>query len=218
MKFELSNGQVISARQAWHDAFTTDIRAIDYVELANGAGVQFTVKGSDNCTMNHCDKGKIQQVIHGIRQENKIAWAWGMYAYAPNGTQNLNSLMNILLPFALNSVRTEKFNSFTSPECGRLAFAAIHDASIEAWTDARYRRKRSEMAAFCNCTVEKYQKQWMPIFFNMKDRLRDLGAIALPPVASVVWMLVDKAKGELNSDLLCSNLNLSLDPVLPDAI
>jgi len=46
MRFVLESGHVISARQAIHDCFMSDIKAIDYEELANGAGVQFTAKSS----------------------------------------------------------------------------------------------------------------------------------------------------------------------------
>lgn len=196
MKFELSSGAAMSARQAWHDAFVSGVGSIDIREVLNTMGVQFSAKGGDNCTMEHCDKGKIQQVIHNIKMDNKTAWAWGMFAYAPIGTENQATLMNILLPFALNAVKTDKFNPFESADCGRLAFAAIGDARIEAVTDKRHRRKRSEVAAFCRCSVEEYEKHWMPIFFKMKDAVRDLSAIALPPVAKVVWQIVDKKNGE----------------------
>lgn len=196
MKFELSNGSAISARQAWHDAFVSGVGSIDIRDVLNTLGVQFSAKGADKIIMDLCDKAKIQQAIHNIRVENKIVWAWGMFAYSPIGTENQNTLINILLPFALSAVKSEQFNSFQSVECGRLAFAAVADARIEAVTDQRHRRKRSEMAAFCRCSVAHYEKHWMPIFFKMKDAARDLSAQALPPVAKVVWQIVDKKNGE----------------------
>ncbi len=199
MRFETANHNAMSARQAWHDAFVTGIRAIDYVELANGAGVQFTAKGSDNCTMDHCDKGKIQQVIHTLKMTQRNAWAWGMFAYSPEGTETASMLMNILFRFALESVKTETFNPFLSAECGRIAFVAVNDAAQEGRMDKRKRRNWSEMAILCRCTVEVYEKTWMPIFFKMKDSVRDLDAIALPPVANMVWTLIDKSNGEIGA-------------------
>lgn len=199
MNYELSSGQVMSARQAWHDAFVSGVGSIDIREVLNTLGVQFSAKGGDNCTMEHCDKGKIQQVIHNIKMDNKTVWAWGMFAYAPIGTENQNSLLNILTAFALEVVRTEKFNPFMSHECGLLAFAAIGDARVEAVTDKRHRRKKNEMAAYCRCSIDQYEKVWMPIFFKMKDAVRDLSAKALPPVAKVVWQIVDKHNGEMHA-------------------
>ncbi len=199
MRFETANGNAMSARQAWHDAYVTGIKAIDYAELANGAGVQYTTKGSDNCTMHHCDKGKVQQVIHTLKMTERNAWAWGMFAYAPDGTETASMLLNILFRFAMQSVKTDSFNPFLSVECGRLAFIAVNDAAKEGRTGIRGRRKWDEMAAYCRCSVDDYKDKWMPIFFKMKDSVRDLDAVALPPVASLVWTLIDKSNGELSA-------------------
>lgn len=230
MRFETSSGNAMSARAAWHEAFVSGIRAIDYVELANGAGVQFTAKSSDNCTMDHCDKGKIQQAIYKIKLENKVAWAWGMFAYAPDGAENKNTLMNTLIPFCFNAVKTEEFNPYLLPLFGAVAICAIHDAAIEDCTGQRVRRRAADMAALLwggpimaacnegktqgvrrcilnckNCRAlmaektKAYEKTIRPKFFIMKDTLKGLSAIALPPVASVVWALVDKAGGDLGA-------------------
>lgn len=230
MKFETSSGNAMSARAAWHEAFVSGIRAIDYVELANGAGVQYTARGSDNCTMDHCDKGKIQQAVFKLKHANPVAWAWGMFAYAPDGAENKNTLINTLIPFCFNTVKTEEFNPYMVPFFGALAVCAIHDAAIEDCSGSRMRRKAVDMAALLwggpilarcndgkvpgqrkcalNCKacravmVEKtkeYERVIRPMFFIMKDSLKGLSAIALPPVATVLWTLVDKANGEVGA-------------------
>lgn len=197
MRFENSSGSAIGARFAWHEAFSSGIAGIDIRDIANSCGVQFSAKGGDGKTMDHCDKGKIQQIINTIKVQNKTAWAWGMLAYAPEGTENISLLRNILLDFAFKSVQTEKLNPYMTSQCGHLAFVAIADASIEARTGTRHRRKRAEMAAILKCSVDDYLKKWSPVFFKMKDALKDLDSIALPPVADVIWMIVDKSKGDL---------------------
>lgn len=51
MRFVLASGHVISAGQAIHDCFMSDIKAINYEELENGAGVQFTAKSSETIAL-----------------------------------------------------------------------------------------------------------------------------------------------------------------------
>ncbi len=204
MKFQLSSGNAMSARQAWHDAFVTDIKAIDYVEIANGSGVQYTAKGSDNCTMNHCDKGKIQQVISNLKSHNLIAWAWGMWSYAPEGTENANTLINILFKFAMGCVNAKhleaigKKSAYESMQCGKLARIALEHAKVEADAQQRFSYSRADMARLLHVSVEDYRKLYLRIFISMKDALHDLDAIALSPVATVVWVLIDKDSGDFD--------------------
>lgn len=202
MKFNPSAEGTISARKYWHDAFISDVRAIDYEDLANGAGVQFTAKGSDNCTMSHCDKGKIQQAIHNLKQENKLAWAWGMFSCAPDGVENKNALVNMLFKYAMESVPAaylkaiNKTSAFMSMECGKLARIAMEHAKIEVNSKVRHPHGHAEMAALLRVSKEDYKKIYLRIFVVMKDALRDLDGAALPPVARVVWLLIDKAQGD----------------------
>jgi hypothetical protein len=37
------------------------------------------------------------------------------------------------------------------------------------------------MAALLKCSVDDYLKKWLPVFFAMKDALKDLDAVAPPP-------------------------------------
>jgi hypothetical protein len=196
MRFENSTGGAIGARFAWHEAFSSDVSGIDIREIANSSGVQFSAKGGDGKTMDHCDKGKIQQVVNTIKHQNKSAWAWGMLAYAPEGAENVSLLRSVLIDYAFKSVQSEKLNPYVTHQCGHLAFIAISDASIEARTGTRHRRKRAEMAKLLKCSVDDYLRKWSPIFFKMKDALKDLDAVALPPVADVVWLIIDKSNGE----------------------
>jgi hypothetical protein len=192
----------ISARKFWHDAFISDIKAIDYAELANGAGVQYTAKGSDNCTMSHCDKGKIQQAVSNLKSENNIAWAWGMFSCAPDGTECKNTLVNKLFEFALKSIPsfylTEigKESGFMSMECGKLARIAMEHAKIEANTKQRVPHNYAEMARLLGVTKYYYKLNYLRIYIVMKDSLRDLDRIALPPIAKVVWLIIDKSEGD----------------------
>lgn len=169
-------------------------------DIANSCGVQFSAKGGDGKTMDHCDKWKIQQIINTVKCRDKSAWACGTLAYAPEGAKNISVLRNILLDFAFRAVQSERLNPYMVFQCGHLAFIAIADAAVEARTGARYRRKRADMAFLLKCSIDEYIKKWSPIFFRMKDSLKDLDSVALPPVADVIWMIIDKASGDLGAD------------------
>lgn len=205
MKFVSSSGQAIAARHAWHEAFNSNITSIDMREVANHFGVQFSCKGGDNNIMDHCDKGKIQQIINTVRNQNQNAWAWGMFAYSPEQFGNTSSIRNILFRFAMDAVTHSKFNAFQSHPCGKLAFLAMQDASIESRTGARRKRKRVDVANLLGIDEETYKREWMSRFVKMKDVLKDLDAIALPPVSSVVWMLIDKAQGSDSESAIASD-------------
>ncbi len=199
MKFVNSEGFAAGARQAWHEAFDPGISSIDMREILNSYGVQFTAKGGDGKTMDHCDKGKIQQVVHTIKVKDKVAWAWGMWAYSPQQFGDTSEIKSLLLGYAFNAVQTDKFNPYLVAEAGHLAFIAMQDAAVEGRTGERYRRKRVDMARLLKCSADEYLKRWVPIFFKMKDALKDLDAIALPPVAEAIWLLVDKSNGEFSA-------------------
>ncbi len=196
MNFQTSNGNAMSARQAWHDAFVSGVGSIDTREVLNTLGVQFTAKGGGSCTMEHCDKGKIQQAIHNLRMKSLLAWAWGMYAYAPDGTENVNLLKGILFPHAMRAVTNDAFNPFLFAICGDIVELALNDAKVEANTDKRLLRRSADMSEALCCSEDEYIARWRPIFFIMKDSLRELSAVALPPIAQVVWLIVDKQCGE----------------------
>jgi hypothetical protein len=202
MRFQATQDGTISARKFWHDAFISDVKAIDYAELANGSGVQFTAKGSDNCTMSHCDKGKIQQAVSNLKSNNSLAWAWGMFSCAPDGVENKNSLVNALFEFAMKSVLPSylsaigRKSAFESMECGKLARIAMEHAKIEANTKQRLAHNHGDMARLLRVDKEVYKKLYLRIFVAMKDALRDLDGLALPPIAKVVWLIIDKAEGD----------------------
>jgi hypothetical protein len=52
------------------------------------------------------------------------------------------------------------------------------------------------MAHLLRVSVEDYRKLYLRIFISMKDALHDLDAIVLPPVANVVWLMIDKNEGD----------------------
>ncbi|WP_331352002.1 hypothetical protein [Cellvibrio sp. UBA7671] len=91
-----------------------------------------------------------------------------MLAYAPEDSENISLLRNILLDFAFKAIQTEKLNPFVSAECKRLVFIAIVDAAVEARTGTRHRRKYTNMAQLMKCSVNDYLKKWPPLFFGIK--------------------------------------------------
>jgi hypothetical protein len=185
----------MGARAAWHWAFDSGINSIDMREVLDHFGVQFSAKGADGQIMAHCEKARIQQVIYKLRIQHRAAWAWGMTAYAPDGSENISLLRNILLEFAFRAVATPKFNPYMSHEAGKIAFIAISDAAIESrrGDGQRYKRKRSDMAAMLRCDVEAYKRDWSPKLYAMKDALKDLDGVCLPPVFDALAMMADKA-------------------------
>jgi len=195
----------MGARAAWHWAFDPGINSVDMRDVLDHFGVQFSARGADGAIMAHCEKARIQQVIHNLRIQHKEAWAWGMLAYAPDGTENLNLLRSLLLPYVFRAVTTAKFNAFMSVQAGQLAFIAITDAAIEARRadGQRHKRKRADMAGLLRVDVELYRKEWAPRLYAMKDALKDLDGICLPRVADVIWLLADKASGDA---LACHDL------------
>lgn len=75
----------LCARQAWHDAFMTDLAAPDFATQAANVGVQKTARGADNAIVDHCERGFIIAAVHRLREVDYIAYCWGMIAYAPRG-------------------------------------------------------------------------------------------------------------------------------------
>ncbi|HMW73157.1 MAG TPA: hypothetical protein PKD17_15120, partial [Cellvibrionaceae bacterium] len=76
----------LCARQAWHDAFMTDLAAPDFATQAANVGVQKTARGANNAIVDHCERGFIIAAVHRLREADYIAYCWGMIAYAPQGT------------------------------------------------------------------------------------------------------------------------------------
>lgn len=188
----------MGARAAWHWAFDPGVNSVDMREVLDSFGVQFSARGADGRIMAHAEKGRIQQAINTLKINKREAWAWGMLVYAPEGTENVNSLRNILMAYVFEVVKTQKFNPYMSAEAGKLAFIAMTDAGIEARAGdgSRHKRKRAEMASLLRCDVETYKREWSPKLYAMKDALKDLDAIALPPVFYVIALMAEKAESK----------------------
>ncbi len=186
----------MGARAAWHWAFDPAVNSVDMRDVFNTLGVQFSARGPDSF-MSRIEKGWIQQAVHALKIKKPEAWAWGMLAYAPDGTENISLLRNILITHVFEIVRTAKFNPFMSSEAGKLVFIAMIDAAIEARRDdgKRCMRKRADMTALLRCTADAYKRDWAPKLYAMKDALKDLDAIALPPIFDVIALMADKAFG-----------------------
>ncbi len=199
MKFKLSEEKAMSARQAIHDAFLNDQRAIDYEALANGSGVQFTTKGADNCIMDHCDKGKVQQVLFKLQKRNLVAWAWAMLAYAPQDAISLKTAQCILIPYLFVNLRNKAFNPFQIDFYRKLCERAITDACADARAGRRQKHDRKAIAAICRCSKEDYETSWRFQYYRIKDMLVDLDSVALPPVGNLIWACIDKENGSITA-------------------
>lgn len=195
MKFD-NNGMAVSAAWVWHEAFNTGVTSIDYREVLNTFGVQFSAKGGDNKTMDHCEKGIIQQAIEKLKHENHVAWAWGMHAYAPDGSANKILLTSVLFGYIMGWMPDNTKIGGDQFILGSLAWIAIQDAKTESHTSDRVKRKAVDMAQLVKVSQDDYEKVWRWRFFLMKDHLKDLSGQALPPIANVIWAMVDKKDGD----------------------
>lgn len=186
----------ITARQVIHDAFTADITGIDIKAMYEEGGIQFTAKGADNKIMDHAEKGIIQQALAVQRHNDPVAWAWNMIAYSPAGTarsQERNLLQSYLLHLHI----------LRHPDCsipqlmlGMLARMAWEDIRHEDTTRERKRRKYEHMGRLFKVSAEEYEKSWHKHYVAFRGYCQALPERSLPPIADVIWMMIDKKEGD----------------------
>lgn len=152
----------LCARQAWHDAFMTDLAAPDFATQAAGVGVQFSARGADNKIVDHCERGFIQQAIAILRERDVVAHAWGMIAYAPQGVATMGdfSVMFGHLRTAFFSrlpPESELLKLRYNPEFERILKLLIKIAVIDAGAEDARRGQKDIIKVFRRLTADLAQ-------------------------------------------------------------
>lgn len=190
--------KMISARHAWHWAFLDDQRSIDFRDVLNEWGVQFTARGADNRIMDHVEKGMIQQAVALLRERDQVAWAWGMVAYAPPGTAHgfeRSILCQWLREHFYAHADHVEFAGYrhtvNDVKLRTLALIAALDVAHEDVTGHRRRRKYADLAKAASIAGghAEYQRDWHRHYVFFRDLVKDLPGRALPPIATVVWRI-----------------------------
>jgi len=178
--------QFKSLRQMIHDAFMTDVKAIDIKALYEEGGIQFTAKGADGKIMDHVQKGYVQHALALQREQDPLSWAWNMFAYSPVGTAGSRE-RNILSSHALVSFASKH------PDCpvpvakiGMLARIAMHDISVEDVTGHRKRRKYEDLGRLFGISGELWQKEWHGHYVYFRGLFQALPAKSLPGLGGVI--------------------------------
>lgn len=153
---------LLCARQAWHDAFDTDLAAPDFATQAAGVGVQFSARGADNKIVDHCERGFIQQAIAILRERDVVAHAWGMIAYATQGVATMGdfSVMFGHLRTAFFSrlpPESELLKLRYNPEFERILKLLIKIAVIDAGAEDARRGQKDIIKVFRRLTADLAQ-------------------------------------------------------------
>jgi hypothetical protein len=190
--------KMISARHAWHWAFLDDQRSIDFRDVLNEWGVQFTARGADNRIMDHVEKGMIQQAVALLKERDQVAWAWGMVAYAPPGTAHGFEravigqwLRDCFYAHADHAEFAGYRHTVNDVKLRTLALIAALDVAHEDVTGHRRRRKYADLARAISVPggAEEYQRDWHRHYVFFRDLVKTLPERALPPVATLVWRI-----------------------------
>lgn len=218
--------KMTSARHAWHWAFSDDQRSIDFRDVMDEWGVQFTARGADNRIMDHVEKGMIQQVVALLRERDPVSWAWGMIAYAPPGTAH-GFERSILCSWLRDRFYThsdhEEFRVFRGTlndvKVRQLALIAALDIAHEDVTGCRRRRKYADLARAISVPggAEQYERDWHRHYVFFRGLCKTLPERALPQVANVLWRMVDLGDASCTEDAeaLSQDLRQVLSVSLP---
>lgn len=173
------------ARQVIHDAFMNDVKGVDLGKRCLEFGIQFTAKGGDGKTLDHCDKGIIQQALAIQRVKDPVSWAWNMFAYTPPDTAGTLE-KTLLLNWLVHRVNGATWDHLA------LARIAMHDISIQDRRESQVRRRKAAMAATLGVDEEEYQQKWHAQYQKFRARCLALPEKSLPPIARVVYLVVHK--------------------------
>lgn len=178
--------QFLSVRQMIHDAFMTDVKAIDIKALYEEGGVQFTAKGADGKIMDHVQKGYVQHALAIQRDNDPLSWAWNMFAYAPVGTAGSRE-RNILTSHALVSFAGKHPDCRIPPaKVGMLARIAMHDIAVEDVTGHRKRRKYADLGRLFGVGEEIWLSSWHGHYVYFRGLFQALPGKSLPGLSGVM--------------------------------
>jgi len=180
----------ICARQAWHDAYLPDVRAQDAAAQILHFNVEFTSKGADGKIMHDCERAIIQRAVQQVKDSDPIAYAWGMFAYTDgirNGRERgalLGYLMAEYNQWTDNERRSDKAHQDKVRLLARLVMhaEARRDRGHECRTDMAIPRK----LVGCETDIQRWNREWKPIWRKLCAWLEPLPGRALPLVAQVV--------------------------------
>jgi len=202
-----------TARQVIHDAFMPDVTSIDISAMILEFGVQFTAKGGDRKTMTHCGKGIIQQALEVQRSRDELSWAWNMFAYAPVGMVPTQA-RSVVLRWMMCRLAAEEGGGVLHSVLPALARIAMHDVALQDTLGKRRRRRHADLARAVGLDEDDYKNNWHRYYVRFRGYCLGLPERSLPPIASVVWMMLDKREGRDVTDELGRALKMPVDSVL----
>lgn len=190
-----------TARQVIHDAFMPDVTSIDTSAMILEFGVQFTAKGGDGKTMTHCGKGIIQQALEVQRSRDELSWAWNLFAYAPVGMVPTQA-RSVVLRWLMRRLAADEGGGALHSVLPALARIAMHDVALQDTLGKRRRRRYADLARVVGLDEDDYKSNWHRYYVRFRGYCLGLPERSLPPIASVVWMMLDKQEGRDVTDEL----------------
>lgn len=168
----------ISARQAWHDAYTI----FDKSPGMNKVRVDFGQKDADWKIVDGCEAGKVQAVVGKLKP---ILRSWGMYAYTPRFTaQDEKRILN-----HVHAQYARKYHLPTSRD-GMARMLILESAALK---DKAYNERnggrlwsQADLAREIGIIPPNYSRDWAHIYERMLRILDDLPPRALGPVYQLV--------------------------------
>jgi hypothetical protein len=190
MRLIKENGDVISARQAIHDAFLTNVGSSDFSVRGNGRHNDFKV-------MSQVEQGYIMHMMELIKQENPVAEMWGRFAYAPPDAVQIGAAFNVIFPYAREITITQSSgNPFEDFRFGGLVFSAMQDAARDARVGKRGKINAKKIAEESGFTELEFRTKYRFWYYAIKDKLIDLDSKVLPPVAALLYAIRQRQEGE----------------------
>jgi len=190
--------QFICARQAWHDAFMTDLAAPDFATQAAGVGVQFSARGANNRIVEHCERGYIIAAVHAVRAADFVAYCWGMIAYAPPETATVTEYAAVIGDlraqfFASKPGGGERYKPEWEQRLKKLARIAIEDCAGDDTRKSKPERRRplSDVGRVISVSAEDYKNRWAAHYEFFYEACRDYRRRALGLVAAEVKKRAD---------------------------
>lgn len=138
-------------------------------------------KGSNGRIMDACEKGLIQDAIAQLRKTDKLAYCWGMAAYAPpaNRFRERAHLLHYMM---------ERFSNWGAPndpsKVSQLALFCIHSCALRDVNGRSIDLRQARQ--LLRCDKGQWDKYWKNIWVRLERLLDSLPSRALVPVDEVV--------------------------------